>query len=113
FSGEPGKKQIGELKKEWMDIIKNNYPEEKTLADKFFEDEVDKIIHQKALTEEKRADGRALNQVREIFALAGGLSEKVHGTGIFYRGQTHVLSILTLGGPKDAQLVEGMEIQAE
>lgn len=113
FSGQPGKKTIGQLKKEWLDLIKEALPDEKNLADAYFEDQVDKLIHQQALEHEKRADGRPLNQVREIFAQAGGISEKVHGTGIFYRGQTHVLSMLTLGGPKDAQLIEGMETQTE
>ncbi len=113
FSNQPGKENIYAVKKEWLDIIKTNLPEEKALADAFFEDQVDKLIHERAIKNSERPDGRTLDQVREIFAEAGGISEKVHGTGTFYRGQTHVLSILTLGGPKDAQLIEGMEVQTE
>jgi polyribonucleotide nucleotidyltransferase len=37
----------------------------------------------------------------------------IHGTGIFYRGGTHVLSALTLGGPGDAQLIDTMETRSE
>lgn len=37
----------------------------------------------------------------------------LHGTGIFYRGGTHVLSVLTLGGPEDAQLIDTIEAQDE
>src|SRR5690606_6568083 len=36
-----------------------------------------------------------------------------HGSGLFYRGQTHVLSALTLGGPGDRQIIEGMEEQSK
>ena len=35
----------------------------------------------------------------------------VHGSGIFFRGGTHILSIITLGGPRDTLLIEGMEVQ--
>jgi polyribonucleotide nucleotidyltransferase len=52
-----------------------------------------------------------MNEVRPLFAQAGGISEVLHGSGIFYRGQTHILSVLTLGGPKEAQIIEGMEVQ--
>ena len=40
-----------------------------------------------------------------------GLLPALHGSGGFYRGNTHILSTITLGGPQDAQLIEGMEVQ--
>ena len=46
-----------------------------------------------------------------FYAQAGGLSPVIHGAGIFYRGATHVLAALTLGGPGDAQLVDTIEYQ--
>src|SRR5262249_51465109 len=39
----------------------------------------------------------------------GGVSPVIHGSGIFYRGETHVLAALTLGGPGDAQLLDTIE----
>jgi polyribonucleotide nucleotidyltransferase len=56
-----------------------------------------------------RSDGRTPEEVRPLYAQAGGLSSVLHGSGIFYRGQTHVLSTLTLGTPADAQLVDTIE----
>jgi polyribonucleotide nucleotidyltransferase len=44
-----------------------------------------------------------------LFAKAGGVSEILHGSGIFYRGGTHVFTALTLGGPGDSQVVDTME----
>ena len=59
----------------------------------------------------KRPDGRGMDDIRPLLARAGGLSKVLHGSGIFYRGGTHVLSVLTLGGPGDAQLIDNMETQ--
>lgn len=59
----------------------------------------------------KRLDGRALDEVRELQAQVGTLPKQVHGSGLFYRGDTHVLSALTLGKLEDALHIDGMEIQ--
>ena len=40
-----------------------------------------------------------------------GLLPALHGSAVFYRGNTHILSTITLGGTQDAQLIEGMEVQ--
>ena len=58
---------------------------------------------------EKRPDGRKLDEMREI-SCEVGLLPRTHGSGLFCRGQTKALSILTLGTPTDSQLLEGMEI---
>ena len=54
-----------------------------------------------------------MDELRPLFAKAGGMSPILHGTGIFYRGGTHIFSALTLGGPGDSQIVEGMEFQTK
>jgi polyribonucleotide nucleotidyltransferase len=54
-----------------------------------------------------------MNEVRALYAKAGGFSPVLHGTGIFYRGETHVLSALTLGGPADMYVLDGMEVRGE
>jgi len=58
-------------------------------------------------------DGRKFDEVRPLFAKAGGISSVLHGSGIFYRGGTHILSALTLGGPQDSLIVDGMEQQGK
>ena len=55
-----------------------------------------------------RPDGRKLNEVRPIWCEVGGLP-RVHGTGIFTRGQTQTLTTLTLGTISDAQKLEGFD----
>jgi len=109
FSGA-GKEKIYSLKDEWMSIFKESLPDmDSTHAEDLFEEKVDEILHNKAINENKRPDGREMDEVRELFAKAGGISEVIHGTGIFYRGGTHILSALTLGGPADSQIIDSME----
>ncbi|MFH1392171.1 MAG: polyribonucleotide nucleotidyltransferase [bacterium] len=58
----------------------------------------------------KRADGRGLSDIRPISAEVG-LLPRTHGSGLFTRGQTQVLSIVTLGPPSDEQFLETMETE--
>jgi len=56
----------------------------------------------------RRVDGRSLTEVRNLSAEVA-LLPRTHGTGLFLRGETQVLSIVTLGAPSDAQVLDGME----
>ncbi|MEK7087675.1 MAG: polyribonucleotide nucleotidyltransferase [Patescibacteria group bacterium] len=110
--GQAGNARIYELKGEWMAIAKERFPNDKpSLADSLFENEVNTLIHDEAIDHNLRPDGRGMDEVRPLFVKAGGISKILHGSGIFYRGQTHILSVLTLGGPGDAQIIDNMEIQ--
>ncbi|OGC80355.1 polyribonucleotide nucleotidyltransferase [Candidatus Adlerbacteria bacterium RIFCSPLOWO2_01_FULL_51_16] len=113
FSGEAGKILIYALKKEWLKkvVADETLGSHKALADRFFEDRVDEEIHRGAVEDGKRADGRKFDEIRSLFAKAGGVSPILHGSGIFYRGGTHVFTALTLGGPGDSLLVDSMEAQ--
>lgn len=111
FCGAPSKDAIHALEDEWMAKIKEN--EElagmKGIAKRYFEDKVDEEIHRGAVEDGKRADNRGMTEVRPLFAKAGGVSPLLHGTGIFYRGGTHVFTALTLGGPGDSLIIDSME----
>jgi polyribonucleotide nucleotidyltransferase len=111
FCGAPGKDAIHELMDEWMGKIgeSEELAKLKGAAKRFFEDKVDEEIHRGAVEDNMRADNRAMDEVRPLFAKAGGISPLLHGSGIFYRGGTHVLTALTLGGPGDAQTIDSME----
>ncbi len=114
FAG-PGKAKIDELHNVWNKLVKESFPEQLDffLEDNLFDDTENEMIHKKAIDENKRADGRAMDELREIQTQAGGVSSILHGSGIFYRGGTHVLSVLTLGGPEDKYLSDGMQIKSE
>ena len=114
FSGA-GKIKIDELHNVWNKMVGEKYPnrEDFSLEDNLFDDTENDILHAKAIKENKRADGRKMDEVRDLFAEAGGVSSILHGSGIFYRGGTHVLSVLTLGGPEDRHMIDGMATKAE
>ncbi len=113
ITNTPGGKKMEELKDSFKKLLKEALPEATSFKKEmdFFEVELDNLIHVEAVKNNKRADGRAMDQVRGLYAQAGGFSKVLHGSGIFYRGGTHVFTALTLGGPEDAQLVDGMELE--
>ena len=69
---------------------------------------VEEVVSQIILDEGKRCDGRALDEIRELSAEVA-LLPRVHGSGLFSRGETQILSTVTLGAPSDVQLVDSME----
>ncbi|MEK7564582.1 MAG: polyribonucleotide nucleotidyltransferase [Patescibacteria group bacterium] len=114
FSG-PGKKEIDELHTIWNNLVRETFTEQKDFSheDNLFDDTENEILHKKAIEDNKRADGRDMDGLRDLYAQAGGVSSVLHGSGIFYRGGTHVLSVLTLGGPEDRNLVDGLQLKVE
>lgn len=104
--------EVNKIKEEFSCFIREKYPEKIKYANDFFEKEIKRLIRENILNRpagrEKRPDGRKLDELREIHCQAG-LLPRTHGSGLFCRGQTKTLSILTLGRPGDVKLFEGME----
>ncbi|MEN9413508.1 MAG: hypothetical protein RLZZ342_595 [Candidatus Parcubacteria bacterium] len=112
LNGSISKKDFGTLKATWTKAATEKFPETKPSAiDSVYEHKVDEHVHDLAINEGKRVDGRKFDEIRSLFAQAGGISPVIHGTGVFFRGETHVLAALTLGGPGDAQLIDTIEYQ--
>ncbi len=66
------------------------------------------VVRRWLLDEGKRVDGRGLDEIRPLWAEVG-LLPRVHGSGLFARGQTQVLTIATLGTIRDSQLLDGID----
>lgn len=108
--GMLSKGEIGDLKSKWMAESTQRFTDiAPGRLDAYYEEKIDAYVHDLAITEGKRVDGRGFEEIRPLFAQAGGVSPVIHGTGIFFRGATHVLAALTLGGPADAQLIDTIE----
>ncbi len=106
------KGDVNELKSEWMALAAARFPDiEPKKLDVYYEHRMDQYVHDLAIKRGKRVDGRAFDEIRPLFAQAGEISPVLHGAGLFYRGQTHVLAVATLGGPGAAQLIDTMESQ--
>lgn len=67
-----------------------------------------KKVVRRWLLDGKRVDGRALNQIRPLAAEVG-LFKRVHGSGMFTRGQTQVITMATLGTLSEAQMLDGID----
>lgn len=97
-----------ELKK----AIVEAYPEEKTsLVSSSFDKAVRQRVREMILSG-KRLDGRAHNEIRPISGEVGILP-RTHGSAVFTRGQTQVLTVTTLGSPRLRQLIESAEGEEE
>ena len=72
-----------------------------------------KLMREQILKQGKRVDGRNLDEVRPISAAAGVLPKRVHGSALFQRGLTQVLSCATLGTPSDAQELDDLNPSTE
>ncbi len=96
------------LVERWNTAARNTHPDAATdLIGDILEHELDAEVHRLALEDGKRVDGRAFNEIRSLFASAGVLP-RTHGSGLFYRGDTHILSSVTLGPPSEDLLIYTM-----
>lgn len=71
-----------------------------------------KIVRRWLLVDKKRVDGRSMDQIRPLAAEVA-LLPRVHGSGLFTRGQTQVMTIATIGALSDSQLLEGLDNETE
>jgi len=83
------------------------YPEQIAMIDECIY-KLQKKIVRNWLYEGKRVDGRGIDEIRPLAAEVG-LLPRVHGSGLFTRGQTQVLTIATLGPVSDAQRIDGLD----
>ena len=99
------------VQKQWLALLEEQgeQVEGKQYAEAYADEKIREVIHAEAVENEKRVDGRGIEEIRSLFTQAGGVSPRLHGTGIFYRGGTRVFSVLTLGGPADALALNTVE----
>ena len=83
------------------------YPEKTAMIDECIY-KLQKKIVRNWLYEGKRVDGRGIDDIRPLAAEVGVLP-RVHGSGLFTRGQTQVLTVATLGPVSDAQKIDGLD----
>ena len=88
--------------------FEEKYPDIKVILPELIYKIQKKIVRRWLLVEKKRVDGRRMDEIRPLAAEVG-LIPRVHGSGLFTRGQTQVLTIATLGTLSDAQKLEGLD----
>ena len=113
FDKATREKQIGEVQDEIVTAIVEKYKDNadvdaKKHANLAFEKLMKKVIRKNILESEKRVDMRPLNVTRPVSCQVGILP-RTHGSALFNRGETQILTTVTLGSAGDAQILDGME----
>lgn len=105
---EDRREKLDEIELDTIAMLDEDYPDQENeisqVLDKITKQEVRRLI----LEEQRRPDNRGMDEIRELSADAG-LLPRTHGSGLFKRGQTQVLSIATLGGPSEGQTIDGFD----
>ena len=104
---------LHQIREELNELLKKHEDPEKTrYGFAFFEKEAERIVHESVIEKGVRFDGRKSDELRDI-SCEVNVIPRVHGTGLFCRGETRVLSVLTLGSPGDQKIFEEMESEGK
>src|SRR5439155_23353976 len=70
------------------------------------------LVRTKIAVEKRRPDGRGTDEIRPI-SCEVGVAARTHGSALFTRGQTQIMSLLTLGTAKEGQRIDDLSLEAE
>ncbi|MBQ7347864.1 MAG: polyribonucleotide nucleotidyltransferase [Clostridia bacterium] len=91
-----------------LEKFSEKYPALPTMMDELVYKIQKKIVRRWLLVDKKRVDGRRMDQIRPLASEVGVLP-RTHGSGLFTRGQTQVLTVATLGTLSEAQMLDGID----
>lgn len=98
---------INEIEEKCKEDFLEEFPESEDEIHKTVDSIMKKEVRRMISIDKIRPDGRKMNEIRPLSAEAG-LLPRAHGSGLFQRGQTQVLSVLTLGSPGEEQVIDSM-----
>ncbi|MDK2887180.1 MAG: polyribonucleotide nucleotidyltransferase [Thermoanaerobacter sp.] len=101
---------LEEVKNKLLESFRETFPEQEQSILAVIEAVEKKIMRRFVVEEGVRIDGRALNEIRPI-SVEAGILPRTHGSGLFTRGQTQVLSVVTLGPISDEQILDDLGIE--
>ena len=101
---------IDEVKAEALSYFEAEFPDDTKAINTVLEDLVHLIVRKLITDEHIRPDGRAVDEIRPI-SVEVGILPRTHGTGLFTRGQTQVLTVATLGAARDEQILDGLGLE--
>ena len=91
-----------------LENFTEKYPELPNMMEELIYKIQKKIVRRWLLVDKKRVDGRSMDQIRPLGSEVGVLP-RTHGSGLFTRGQTQVLTVATLGTLSEAQMLDGID----
>lgn len=102
--------QMDEAKTAILEHFSELYPDDMKLIDALIDKVLKETVRKMILEDGDRVDGRTLTEIRPI-SCEVGILPRPHGSGLFTRGQTQVLSVTTLGALSEDQLLDGLGIE--
>jgi len=99
------------IKKEVIEAIEKEFPEDRESIIVSLKEIERELVREMVLSRKLRPDGRKPDEIREISCEVGLFPDTTHGTGLFTRGRTQVLTILALGSIKEAQRIDSLEVE--
>ena len=100
---------IKEVKNQTLEYFREIFPEQEKIIKDVLESILKEIVRRMITEEGIRPDGRRTDEIRPIYCEVGVLP-RTHGSGLFVRGQTQVMTITTLGAVGDIQILDGLGI---
>lgn len=99
--------KVENVKQEVLQHFAEIFPDETKAVKNCFDSMLKKIVRKLITVDKIRPDGRAIDEIRPITVEVGTLP-RTHGSGLFTRGQTQVMSITTLGAIGEEQILDGL-----
>ena len=102
--------KVSKLTEDTQAALAEQFPEMQSKINEAIYKLEKKVVREYLLKEKKRVDGRRLDEIRALSAEVGILP-RTHGSGLFQRGQTQVLTTVTLGAMGDVQMLDGIDTE--
>lgn len=102
--------KVAALTEDVQEKLAETYPDQKSAISEAIYKLEKKVVRHYILDEGKRVDGRRLDEIRQMSADVS-LLPRTHGSGLYQRGQTQVLTIVTLGGIGEIQKLDGVDLE--
>lgn len=101
---------VSDAKDELLQQLEEEFEDQTKSIKELFRTIEKELVRKMIIEERLRVDGRGLAAIRPVTAEVG-LLPRTHGSGLFTRGQTQVLSVLTLGTVREEQMIDGLGIE--
>ena len=100
---------ISLLKDEAVSAFEESHPESDKMVNNFVNSQLKTAFREQILSDGKRSDGRKTTDIRPI-TIETGLLPRTHGSALFTRGETQAIVVLTMGTPRDEQIIDSMDL---
>ena len=104
--------QISTLKEEAQETFVESHPESEKLVSVYVNNQLKTAFREQILADAVRSDGRKTTDIRQI-TIETGILARTHGSALFTRGETQAIVVLTMGTPRDQQIIDSMDLDTK